>query len=65
MALMLYSIGVGNMTLAGVKSVCVDINPAVVIRLNDLGSLDSVGVLTDVALFLNLLVHQLARLNKR
>lgn len=27
---MLHSIGVGNMTPAGVKMVCVDINPAVV-----------------------------------
>ncbi|MFM6312406.1 MAG: fused N-dimethylarginine dimethylaminohydrolase/saccharopine dehydrogenase domain-containing protein, partial [Dolichospermum sp.] len=32
---MLHSIGVGNMTPAGVKMVCVDINPAVVTKLSD------------------------------
>ncbi len=35
---MLHSIGVGNMTPAGVKMVCVDINPAVVTKLSDRGS---------------------------
>jgi lysine-ketoglutarate reductase/saccharopine dehydrogenase-like protein (TIGR00300 family) len=58
---MLHSIGVGNMTTAGVKLVCVDINPAVVTKLSDRGSLESVGVVTDVGLFLSLLVRQLAR----
>lgn len=60
---MLHSIGVGNMTPAGVKLVCVDINPAVVTKLADRGSLESVGVVTDVGLFLSLLVAQLASLN--
>lgn len=59
---MLHSIGVGNMTPAGVKLVCVDINPAVVTKLSDRGSLESVGVVTDVGLFLSLLVRQLDRL---
>ena len=59
---MLHSIGVGNMTPAGVKLVCVDINPAVVTKLSDRGSLESVGVVTDVGLFLSLLVRQLRRL---
>jgi len=61
---MLHSIGVGNMTPAGVKLVCVDINPAVVTKLSDRGSLESVGVVTDVGLFLSLLVQQLGRLNQ-
>ncbi len=61
---MLHSIGVGNMTPAGVKLVCVDINPAVVTKLSDRGSLESVGVVTDVGLFLSLLVRQLDRLNQ-
>jgi len=59
---MLHSIGVGNMTPAGVKMVCVDINPAVVTKLADRGSIESVGVVTDVGLFLSLLVQQLANL---
>jgi lysine-ketoglutarate reductase/saccharopine dehydrogenase-like protein (TIGR00300 family) len=59
---MLHSIGVGNMTPAGVKMVCVDINPAVVTKLSDRGSVESVGVVTDVGLFLSLLVRQLEHL---
>ncbi|WJI27880.1 TIGR00300 family protein [Thermosynechococcus sp. QKsg1] len=61
---MLHSIGVGNMTPAGVKLVCVDINPAVVTKLADRGSVESVGVVTDVGLFLSLMVQQLERLNR-
>ena len=61
---MLHAIGVGNMTPAGVKLICVDINPAVVTKLSDRGSLESVGVVTDVGLFLSLLVQQLGRLEQ-
>lgn len=53
---MLHSIGVGNMLPAWVRVVCVDINPAVVTKLSDRGSSQTVGVVTDVGLFL----HQLA-----
>ncbi len=60
---MLHSIGVGNMTPAGVKLVCVDINPAVVTKLADRGSVESVGVVTDVGLFLSMLVAQISKLN--
>ncbi len=56
---MLHSIGVGNMTPAGVRLACVDINPAVVTKLADRGSLESVGIVTDVGLFLSLLVQRL------
>ena len=59
---MLHSIGVGNMTPAGVKMGCVDINPAVVTKLSDRGSVESIGVVTDVGLFLSLLVNQLDKL---
>ena len=59
---MLHSIGVGNMTPAGVRLVCVDINPAVVTKLSDRGSVESVGVVTDVGLFLSLLVDKLNQL---
>jgi lysine-ketoglutarate reductase/saccharopine dehydrogenase-like protein (TIGR00300 family) len=61
---MLHSIGVGNMTPAGVKMVCVDINPAVVTKLNDRGSVESIGIVTDVGLFLSLLVQQLDKLTR-
>lgn len=61
---MLHSIGVGNMTPSGVKLICVDINPAVVTKLADRGSLESMGIVTDVGLFLSLLVQQLQRLGR-
>jgi lysine-ketoglutarate reductase/saccharopine dehydrogenase-like protein (TIGR00300 family) len=53
---MLHSIGVGNMLPSWVKVVCVDINPAVVTKLSDRGSTQTVCIVTDVGLFL----HQLA-----
>lgn len=59
---MLHSIGVGNMTPAGVKLVCVDINTAVVTKLADRGSVEATPVVTDVGLFLNLLVRKLREL---
>ncbi len=62
---MLHSIGAGNMTPSGVKMVCVDINPAVVTKLSDRGSVESVGIVTDVGLFLSLLVQQLEKLTNR
>jgi lysine-ketoglutarate reductase/saccharopine dehydrogenase-like protein (TIGR00300 family) len=56
---MLHSIGVGNMLPSWVRVVCVDINPAVVTKLSDRGSQQTVGVVTDVGTFLNLLAQQL------
>ncbi|MDX2044706.1 MAG: TIGR00300 family protein [Acidobacteriota bacterium] len=56
---MLHSIGAGNMTPSWVRMVCVDINPAVVTKLSDRGSAQTVGVVTDVGTFLDLLAHQL------
>jgi hypothetical protein len=55
----LHAIGVGNMTPAGVRLICVDINPAVVTKLADRGSVESTGIVTDVGLFLNLLAQRL------
>ncbi|MBI2220353.1 MAG: TIGR00300 family protein [Acidobacteria bacterium] len=54
---MLHGIGVGNMLPSWVKMVCVDINPAVVTKLADRGSSQTIGIVTDVGLFL----HRLAR----
>ena len=56
---MLHAIGTGNMTPAGVRLVCVDINPAVATKLADRGSIESTGIVTDVGLFLNLLARGL------
>jgi lysine-ketoglutarate reductase/saccharopine dehydrogenase-like protein (TIGR00300 family) len=57
---MLHGIGVGNMLPAWVPVVCVDINPAVVTKLADRGSSQTIGLVTDVGLFLHQLVRQLA-----
>jgi lysine-ketoglutarate reductase/saccharopine dehydrogenase-like protein (TIGR00300 family) len=57
---MLHSIGVGNMLPSWVRVVCVDINPAVVTKLSDRGSSQTVGVVTDVGLFLHRLAEALA-----
>jgi lysine-ketoglutarate reductase/saccharopine dehydrogenase-like protein (TIGR00300 family) len=56
---MLHSIGVGNMLPSWVRMVCVDINPAVVTKLSDRGSQQTVGVVTDVGTFLHLLAQHL------
>jgi hypothetical protein len=56
---MLHSIGVGNMLPSWVKVVCVDINPAVVTKLTDRGSTQTVGIVTDVGLFLHHLATSL------
>jgi len=58
---MLHSIGVGNMLPSWVRVVCVDINPAVVTKLSDRGSRQSVGIVTDVGAFLNLLAVELGK----
>lgn len=56
---MLHSIATGNMLPGWVKLVCVDINPAVVTKLSDRGSSQTLGVVTDVGLFLDQLARQL------
>jgi lysine-ketoglutarate reductase/saccharopine dehydrogenase-like protein (TIGR00300 family) len=56
---MLHSIATGNMLPSHVKTICVDINPAVVTKLSDRGSSQAWGVVTDVGLFLHLLAREL------
>jgi lysine-ketoglutarate reductase/saccharopine dehydrogenase-like protein (TIGR00300 family) len=56
---MLHGIGVGNMTPSWVRTVCVDIHPAVVTKLVDRGSAQASGIVTDVGLFLRLLADEL------
>jgi hypothetical protein len=58
-ASMLHAIATGNMLPARVKSVVVDINPAVVTKLADRGTAQAMGLVTDVELFLRALVEEL------
>ncbi len=58
---MLHSIGTGNMLPSWVKTVCVDINPAVVTKLSDRGSSQAFGVVSDVGLFLRALAEATLR----
>lgn len=56
---MLHGIGTGNMVAADVMTVCVDIHPAVVAKLNPRGSAPSQGIVTDVGAFLGALAQGL------
>lgn len=60
----LHSVAVGNLLPAWVKVVCVDINPSTVIKLNDRGSFQTVGLVTDVEPFLRSLVEDLEALER-
>ena len=57
---MLHSIAAGNLLPAWVTTVCVDINPAVVTKLADRGSFQTVGLVMDVGSFLRDLCDALA-----
>jgi hypothetical protein len=59
MATALHAIATGNLLPAWVKVACVDINPATVTKLMDRGSVQTVGVVTDVEPFLRALVTEL------
>ncbi|MGM0419444.1 MAG: TIGR00300 family protein [Bacillota bacterium] len=52
LATMLHSIATGNLLSAEVKSVCVDINPATITKLADRGTAQTIGLVTDIELFL-------------
>ena len=58
---MLHSIATGNMIPAWARTICVDINPAVVTKLSDRGSGQTIGIITDVGLFLRALEEKLQR----
>lgn len=55
----LHAVATGNLLPASVETFCVDINQAVVTKLSDRGSHQAVGIVTDVGLFLRLLVDEL------
>jgi lysine-ketoglutarate reductase/saccharopine dehydrogenase-like protein (TIGR00300 family) len=57
----LHSIAVGNLLPAWVKVACVDISPATVTKLMDRGSLQTVGIVSDVEPFLRSLVAELEK----
>lgn len=59
----LHSVAVGNLLPAWVKVVCVDINPSTVIKLNDRGSFQTTGIVTDVEPFMRSLVAELEQLS--
>ena len=60
----LHSIAVGNMIPSTVRVVCVDINPATVTKLLDRGSMQAVGVVSDIGTFLPILAEELKNLKK-
>ncbi len=57
---MLHSIATGNLLPASVHTVAVDINPAVPTKLADRGSFQTIGIVTDVGLFIDELWSALA-----
>ena len=61
----LHSIAVGNLLPATTSVVCVDINPSTVIKLSDRGSFQTVGLVTDVAPFMNQLLLEIEKLESR
>jgi lysine-ketoglutarate reductase/saccharopine dehydrogenase-like protein (TIGR00300 family) len=58
----LHAIATGNLLPGWVKVACVDINPATVVKLTDRGSVQTVGVVTDVEPFLRELLAELGRM---
>ncbi|MDK2795901.1 MAG: hypothetical protein PWQ58_1100 [Archaeoglobaceae archaeon] len=59
LATTLHSIAVGNLLPSWVKTICVDTNPATVMKLMDRGTHQAIGVVTDVGLFLPLLYEKI------
>jgi hypothetical protein len=56
---MLHGIAVGNLIPAWVRTVTVDVNPAVPTKLGDRGSSQAVGIVADAGQFLHLLDEEL------
>ncbi len=61
MATTLHAIATGNLLPATVKTVCVDINPAVVTKLSDRGTFQAIGLVTDIEPFLRELCQNLSQ----
>ena len=58
---MLHSIAAGNMLPSTVKTICIDINPTTVTKLMDRGTQQTLGLVTDVGSFLEVLVSILKK----
>ncbi|NMJ87885.1 MAG: TIGR00300 family protein, partial [Thaumarchaeota archaeon] len=61
---MLHSIAVGNMLSSNVKVIAVDISQPVVTKLLDRGTLQAIGVVSDVGAFLPMIVDHLEQISK-
>ena len=61
---LLHSVAVGNCLPSTTKTVCVDINPSTVIKLNDRGTSQTIGLVTDVEPFLRALVQDVESLGR-
>ena len=61
LATALHSIAVGNLLPARVKTVCVDMTESVPVKLSNRGSMQAIGLVTDVGFFLERLEAELAR----
>ena len=61
----LHAIATGNMLPASVKTICVDINPAVVTKLSDRGTFQGIGIVADAASFLKDLCSALKLTSRR
>lgn len=57
----LHSIAVGNLLPARVKTVCVDMTESVPVKLSNRGSMQAIGLVTDVGFFLERLEAELQR----
>jgi hypothetical protein len=58
----LHSIAVGNLLRSNVKTVCVDIHEATPLKLNNRGSKQAIGLVTDVSFFLGILAREIRKL---
>ncbi len=57
----LHSIAIGNLLKSSVKTVCVDINESTPLKLNNRGSKQAIGIVTDVSFFLSILAAELKK----
>ncbi len=62
LASMLHSIAAANLLPSTVKTICIDINPAVATKLLDRGTAQAIGIISDVGTFLPLLADELGKL---
>jgi hypothetical protein len=62
---LLHSVATGNLMPSYIKTVCVDIQPSTVTKLMDRGTSQAIGVVTDVGVFLVLLLNELEKLESR